>query len=147
MNTRLLSEFVLETRGKTRIKYEDFIKDGEESEFLHDLFYRRAFEFEFRRWVDSTVESGDGIVIRDRKWFAKHSDECDSHSAWLMSAQAERCFPSCFVDSKNIDGMDEDEAARFLVNRKYGNYSSKKEKWNKYKKGKGKNEAFRPDNK
>ncbi len=127
------SDLAWETRNHTLVKYEGFIRD--EKEFLSDLTYRRAFEREFRERLDGIIEKGDAIVIRDAE---RIPDDADYRSAWLMTAQAQRCFPDMFITSKELKGMDVDARHRLLVERKFSNCARKMDKWTKYKKGKGK---------
>lgn len=136
MNIVVASDMLSEVRLRTRVRYEDCIKDGEDA-YLSDLTYRRAFEREFRDRLDKIIEDGNTIVLRDKEEFDKF-DSADSRLAWLMTAQAERCFPDLFVTTKEIKGMTEEERHRYLVERKFSNFVRKPDKWAKYKKGKRK---------
>lgn len=136
MNVVVASDMLIETRLRTRVLYENCIKDGEDA-YLSDLTYRRAFEKEFRDRLDKIIADGDSIVLRDKDELDKY-DSPDSRSVWLMTAQAERCFPDLFVTTKEIKGMTEEERHRYLVERKFSNFVRKADKWAKYKKGKRK---------
>lgn len=136
MKILVASDLFLEIRLKTRVLYENCIKDGEDA-YLSDITYKRAFEKEFRDRLDEIIESGDSIVIRDKEELDKHNT-VDSHSVWLMTAQAERCFPDLFVTSKELKGMTQEERHRYLIEKKFSNSVHKTDKWTKYKKGKGK---------
>ncbi len=136
MKILVASDLFLEIRLKTRVLYENCIKDGEDA-YLSDITYKRAFEKEFRDKLDEIIEAGDSIVIRDKEELDKHNT-VDSHSVWLMTAQAERCFPDLFVTSKELKGMTQEERHRYLIEKKFSNSVHKTDKWTKYKKGKGK---------
>ena len=136
MKILVASDLFLEIRLKTRVLYENCIKDGEDA-YLSDITYKRAFEKEFRDKLDEIIESGDSIVIRDKEELDKYNT-VDSHSVWLMTAQAERCFPDLFVTSKELKGMTQEERHRYLIEKKFSNSVHKTDKWTKYKKGKGK---------
>lgn len=136
MNIVVASDMLSEVRLRTRVRYEDCIKDGEDA-YLSDLTYRRAFEREFRDRLDKIIADGNTIVLRDKEEFDK-CDSADSRLAWLMTAQAERCYPDLFVTTKEIKGMTEEERHRYLVERKFSNFVRKADKWAKYKKGKRK---------
>lgn len=136
MKILVASDLLLEIRLKTRVLYENCIKDGEDA-YLSDITYKRAFEKEFRDKLDEIIEDGDSIVIRDKEELDKHN-AVDSHSVWLMTAQAERCFPDLFVTSKELQGMTQEERHRYLIEKKFSNSVHKTDKWTKYKKGKGK---------
>ena len=136
MKILVASDLFREIRLKTRVLYENCIKDGEDA-YLSDITYKRAFEKEFRDKLDEIIESGDSIVIRDKEELDKYNT-VDSHSVWLMTAQAERCFPDLFVTSKELKGMTQEERHRYLIEKKFSNSVHKTDKWTKYKKGKGK---------
>ena len=84
MKILVASDLFLEIRLKTRVLYENCIKDGEDA-YLSDITYKRAFEKEFRDRLDEIIEAGDSIVIRDKEELDKHNT-VDSHSVWLMTA-------------------------------------------------------------
>ena len=134
MEIATVSDLVAEVRNHTLFLYEGFIKDG--GAFLSDLTYKRAFEHELRKGLDDLISEGKTILIRDKEKI--NMEEPDGHSAWVMTAKAQRCFPSLFVTSKELKGMDEAERHRFLVERKFSNCVHKMDSWTKYKKGKGK---------
>lgn len=136
MKILIASDLLLEERLKTRVLYENCIKDGEDA-YLSDATYRRAFEKRFRDRLDGIIEAGDSIVIRDKEKLDKYNT-VDSRSVWLMTAQAERCFPDLFVTSKELQGMSQEERHRYLIEKKFSNSPHKTDKWSKYKKGKAK---------
>ena len=131
MKILVASDLFLEIRLKTRVLYENCIKDGEDA-YLSDITYKRAFEKEFRDKLDEIIESGDSIVIRDKEELDKYNT-VDSHSVWLMTAQAERCFPDLFVTSKELKGMTQEERHRYLIEKKFSKSVHKTDKWTKYK--------------
>ena len=132
-----VSDLVVEVRNKTLIKYEGYVKDGENA-YLSDATYKRAFEKEFREKLDDLISASACVVLRDSEGMQPYMDNPDGHSAWLMSAQAERCFPDIFITTRELKGMTPEERHRYLVERKFSNCRRNTGKWTKYKKGKGK---------
>ena len=132
-----VSDLLIEVRNRTLIKYEGYVKDGE-SAYLSDATYKRAFEKEFRDRLDGLISSASCVVLRDSEGMQPYMDNPEGHSAWLMSAQAERCFPDMFITTKEMKGMTPEERHRYLVERKFSNCHRNTGKWTKYRKGKGK---------
>lgn len=134
LNILPVSDMVAATRNETLLKYEDYIPADDPS----DRTYLRAFEREFRAKLDSIVSaSASNVVLRDDAMDEVKSTP-DGHSAWLMTAEAQRCFPCVFIRESEIRGMTPDERHRYLVERKYSGQDARPDKWNKYSKGKTK---------
>ena len=89
-----VSDLVVEVRNKTLIKYEGYVKDGENA-YLSDATYKRAFEREFREKLDDLISASACVVLRDSEGMKPYMDNPDGHSAWLMSAQAETVAAGC----------------------------------------------------
>ena len=134
MNVRVVSEMVSATRNQTLLKYEGYLARPEE--FLSDRTYLSAFDVEFRGKLDEVISaSGENIVLRDDAMDELRKDP-DGRSAWLMTAEAQRCFPCIFIRESEIRGMGPDERHRYIVERKCSGADPKPDKWKKYRKGK-----------